>query len=254
MALSKGIIFYLDHSPTILLEWKTAIRSYLENVTDRVPVTVFLGDKLIDLKKPILSELNTVNIQIVESIQERMVKRVINIWNNKPKIIQQSPYDTTLYLDCDVIFHGGVNLNSIFNEIQQKQFCCGFPQSKNYRSISIKNVSQAFGCKTHSKQKSNGFCVGYDKQASHVLEQWLTNIEILKNDNPNRPKEVRHFNEEVGLSCLNLFAKDRYRFSKSYLVWPHQTVTRDTIATHYGSLVRRKFPEFYENVLRKYAD
>jgi hypothetical protein len=107
------------------------------------------------------------------------IRRRANIkeWCQKPFVIKNSPFDLTLYYDCDHVFYKDLDL-SIFNVIDEHELVSAIPVKTPKRAKVILNELANAGIKLNKLQSFSGACIGV-KKGSEYLEKVIERLPIL---------------------------------------------------------------------------
>lgn len=100
-------------------------------------------------------------------------------WMEKPHIIsKESPFDLTLYYDCDHTYHKKIDV-SVFDQIEEKGLVTAMGLRKPNKHYWILKELEAQGDVLDDYYKVNGGCVGY-KKGHEAMNIWLSKMEQYK--------------------------------------------------------------------------
>jgi hypothetical protein len=262
--MSDGILFYSNYKNPLPL-FVVALYSLRKYHGDNVHIV--LGENTPEFFPEILNKQNYVsysfskrhydkcksNIKWHEKKQLRLSRLE---WKEKPFIIKhESPYDRTLYYDCDHVFYKDID-RTVFDEIEKNKLVTSI--SKSYASR-VSEITQSINKLNKSKfkiiEKVNGGCVGHLKEDEECIDRWIKHMHLYTEKGcwilrPNA--------EEFGLATA---VKEGFgsRISENYSYgYPRKGIVKNpdknVIGVHYcaerysrGELWNRSFMEAFES-------
>lgn len=181
---TRGILFY--HNYDITDQLSVALYSLRKYYDDAIHVT--LGPSVPDPLVQLFNNQDDVSFNKIDAYYYTdFPRRGFNTrrkeWCQKPFIIRDSPFDLTLYYDCDHIFFRKFDM-SIFDEIDKHELITPVPCAQPRRSRNIKSEFRQIGIEFDTVQRFNGGCIGLKKDTK-LLEKVVEKIPVLM-DAPGR--------------------------------------------------------------------
>ena len=227
---SRGIIFYMQGlAPAPFLI--SALYS-LNETNPHIPIHVVFGpgDDTLEGSIKRLNNCTTKKMDLPTAVKDDKS----TYWNNKPLIIKESPFETTLYFDCDVIFYKLIP-DKCWDNIKQLKL-----STSSYASLSqdkenrlIRWMEEHSNVKLKRFKPVNGGCIGiYD--ADDLIETWIKRTQILSKANNAR---VRKLAEEYALATILNENEQGWLNEKLNMPYSKRTQVdiKDAISVHFAN-------------------
>lgn len=167
-------------------------------------------------------------------------------WVQKPYIIQLSPFDNTLYYDCDHIFFRPLPADT-FDRIEHFGLCTGM--SKKYKLHHLNFLQWTHHFNEYHKEifytrkdepnyfRVNGGCIGYShKTGGNYIKEWISLMEYFHKTGNYR---VTQTGDESAMSLMiNTYSRGWMGDNYSYSVHPYREtineIPDDLISYHFS--------------------
>lgn len=233
--MTKGILFY-SNNKSPLVPFAVATHSLRKHYDG--PIHIVFGPNTPRFIKKVLKAQDRITYSFAKKRYsiDRKKGTQREEWREKPHIIKnESPFDLTLYYDCDHCFFLPVGQN-IFDEIESKGLVTAMGKKKPSRHRQVLKCYKKVGDQMPRYYKVNGGCVGYKKGCPHI-DLWLAKSDQYRECNAHI---LRRNSEEFGLGyCINNGKGARIEEKYSVCLGKRQitdTVPEGTIGMHYVSL------------------
>lgn len=204
---SKGLLFYSDNVKP-LPELVVALYSAQKHIKEDIHIT--LGPKTPDVFEFELAKSNYKYNRLKTRPFPTGRRSRIGHWLQKPFVIKESPYNTTLYYDCDHLFLKAIP-DEKWDEVERYGLCTGHEdndpiQRRKYLKwmhyinlVMDRRVFAKRDCACFSRM--NGGCVGFSKNREGLerMETWIWFLNAF-HDLPNN-REIIYLGDESALSA-----------------------------------------------------
>jgi hypothetical protein len=176
--MSDGIIFYSNFQAVAPL-LAVALHSLRKNYDGNIHVT--LGDATPESFVDMIKANKDVTYDHVHKryYEKDPGKNSLRGWLEKPYIIKNSPFERTVYFDCDHVFYNKFD-KSIFNLISEHNIVSSVPFAFASRHGKIlKQVNKVAGYELEKIPRASGACVGYLK-SSGIVDKWIEHMHLFR--------------------------------------------------------------------------
>lgn len=219
--MTRGILFYCDRdgpiAALIVALW-TLRRTYSE------PIHIVLGPQspfwfIVELQQSLPSLALTYEL-LAEYDFPEWTRGKRGSWCQKPFAIRRSPFDVTIYLDCDHLFTGKPWPEAIWQDVGEAGLGSAHDRrAANRGPMIVRDLRAVTGIELQNYRPVNGGCIGWKRGCSDI-ERWIDFMILFARQQKSRL--LRSLAEEYALGMVvNTGRGGWFNASVSRVDYPH---------------------------------